>query len=151
MGDCVIADSSCLMVLFNAGHLGLLPRVFRKINTTPEVALEFGEPLPEWILIEAAANRLHQHSLEQQLDVGEASCLALALEKPGFTLVIDERKGRKVATGLGLNVIGTIRIGIIAKEKGLIASLAPFLTDLRAAGFRASESLYEEALRLAGE
>lgn len=56
-----------------------------------------------------------------------------------------------MATELGLNVIGTIRIGIIGKEKGLIAALAPFLADLRAVGFRASDSLYEEALRLAGE
>lgn len=139
------------MVLHNVGHLDLLPKIFTTIAITPEVAREFGKPRPQWIWVVQATNRARLQILQAQLDISEASCIALALEKAGFTLVIDERKGRKVATDLGLRVIGTLRIGIMAKQKGLIQLLAPFLTDLRTAGFRASESLYEEALRLAGE
>jgi len=38
------------------------------------------------------------HSILETLDLGEASSISLALKTPGSILILDERKGRKVAT-----------------------------------------------------
>ena len=57
------------------------------------------------------------------VDIGEASSIALALEIPQATLVIDERKGRKIAKELNLKIIGTLKVLLKAKENGVISSV----------------------------
>lgn len=56
------------------------------------------------------------------LDTGEASSIILAknLQKHLHHLIIDERKGRKVAKELQLPIIGLFGIIIAAKKQGLI-------------------------------
>lgn len=58
--------------------------------------------------------------LQLELDAGEASTIALALENPDGRIILDERKGRSVAKRLGLKVTGTFGIIIKAKDEGLI-------------------------------
>jgi len=52
MHDRIIADTSCLILFHKIGELDLLRKVYGSVTTTPEVAQEFQEELPEWILIE---------------------------------------------------------------------------------------------------
>ena len=66
-------------------------------------------------------------------------------------VILDDRRARKVATSLGVAVIGTIGILIRAKRNGIIAAVKPVLDDLEATGFFVSKELKGEALRLAGE
>jgi predicted nucleic acid-binding protein len=54
------------------------------------------------------------------LDTGEASAIALAMETVNSTLIIDEKKGRKFAKNLGLQIIGTLKILLLAKQHRLI-------------------------------
>jgi predicted nucleic acid-binding protein len=44
----IISDTSCFIVLSNIGELELLRKVYGQIITTPDVALEYGQILPEW-------------------------------------------------------------------------------------------------------
>ncbi|MFW5657756.1 MAG: hypothetical protein ACOCXH_05040 [Cyclobacteriaceae bacterium] len=48
--------------------------------TTPEIAEEFGEELPDWGIIQAVSDKKYQDFLETQIDYGEASAIALATE-----------------------------------------------------------------------
>jgi len=52
MPKTIISDTSCLIILTNIGELDLLRKTYGSIVTTIEIAIEFGEPLPEWVIIE---------------------------------------------------------------------------------------------------
>ncbi|MDF3079005.1 MAG: hypothetical protein K0S09_2894 [Sphingobacteriaceae bacterium] len=106
MQPTIISDTSCLILLDKIEQLDLLRKLFGEVVTTKIVATEFGEVLPEWIQIQDPDNKRNQLVLETSLDKGEASAIALAMEKEDCLLIIDELKGRKLARQLGLNITG---------------------------------------------
>ena len=55
------------------------------------------------------------------LDDGESEAIVLANEQKSDALIIDERKGRKVAQKLGITVTGSIGILIQANNEKLIS------------------------------
>lgn len=147
----IICDTSCLIILTNIGELELLHQVYGQIVTTIEIAIEYGEALPEWIVIEPIINESQQRLLENQIDKGEASAIALALETPHCTVILDDYKARKVAQSLQINITGTIGVIVKAKLKGIIPSIKPYLEKIRLTNFRLSYVLELQALKEAGE
>jgi predicted nucleic acid-binding protein len=147
----IISDTSCFIILTNIGELELLRDVYGQIVTTPEIADEFGETLPEWVIIEGVSDNYRQQILEIQLDRGESSAITLALETPASTVILDDYKARKVAEKLGLDVTGTIGVIIRAKLQGIIHSIKPLLEKIRQTDFRISLDLEIKALAEAGE
>jgi uncharacterized protein len=76
----------------------------------------------------------------------------LAVEHPGSLVILDDRQGRGVAIHLGLNVIGTLGVLLIAKRKGLIQSLATAIDHLQTrVGFRIAADLKVKVLREVSE
>jgi hypothetical protein len=53
MPKTIISDTSCFIVLANIGALDLLQQTYGSITTTPEVASEYGQSLPDWVEIKA--------------------------------------------------------------------------------------------------
>lgn len=151
MPKTIISDTSCLIILTNIGELDLLHKTYGQIITTIEVATEYGQILPEWVEIKSATDKFRQKILEMQIDKGEASAIALALEIPNSTIIIDDYKARKVAEHLGLSITGTIGVIIKAKHKGIITSVIPFLKKIKSTNFRISEDIEIKALKEAGE
>lgn len=147
----IISDTSCLIVLQNINELDLLRRVYGEVLTTEEVAAEFGEDLPEWVKVESVKDKVRQTLLELQIDKGEASAIALALETTNSLLILDDQKARKVAEKLALEFTGTLGIIIKAKNDNLIPSIKPYLQGLKITGFRLSSEIEREALKQAGE
>jgi predicted nucleic acid-binding protein len=125
--------------------------VYGNVITTQEVSAEYGEYLPEWIEVRTVSDTNLQRVLEIQIDKGEASAIALAMETPGSTVIVDDHKARKVAERLGLNITGTIGVIIKAKLSGIIPSIKPFLSKIKSTDFRLSEEIEILALKLAGE
>jgi predicted nucleic acid-binding protein len=147
----IVSDTSCFIILTNIGELDLLRRAFGEIITTKEVVQEFGEALPNWILVKSATDKYRQQILETQVDRGEASAIALALEFPESMVILDDYKARKIAENLGLEITGTIGVIIIAKKRGIINSIKPYLEKIRATNFRLSEEIERQALKEAKE
>jgi predicted nucleic acid-binding protein len=123
MNKVIISDTSCLIALTNINALFILHELFDEIFISNEVFNEYGQYLPEWIKIVSVKNIQSQLEIEQKLDKGEASSIALALENPNSLLIIDELKGRSVAQLLNIEIIGTIGLLILAKKKGIITDL----------------------------
>ena len=49
--ETIISNTSCLIILSKINELDLLSRLYGNIVTTPQIADEFGEILPEWVKI----------------------------------------------------------------------------------------------------
>ncbi|MDR1257123.1 MAG: hypothetical protein LBJ86_05195 [Spirochaetaceae bacterium] len=73
----VIVDTSCLIALSNARHLGILKDLCKTVYITPEIAAEFGEPLPPWIQAVPVQNTATLQAIHTALDLGEASAITL--------------------------------------------------------------------------
>ena len=151
MPGIIVSDTSCLILLDKLGRISLLKSLYGKITVTKIVADEFGKVLPEFVEIENPENKNYQKILQSFLDPGEASAMALALEKEECLLIIDEFKGRREARQLGLNYTGTLGILIVAKEKGLIKSVTEIIKEIGKTDFRIGEILINEVKRKSGE
>lgn len=147
MNRIIISDTSCLIALANINKLHILRDLYSEVIITKEVSEEYGDPLPDWILIFEAQNIQKQAELEKRLDKGEASSLALALEMNNSILIIDEIKGRKIAQSLNIDIIGTIGVLLLASKNGLIEDVIATLLTLVNKGFRLSDELIEKIIK----
>ena len=143
----VISDTSCLILFHKIGELELLRKVYEFVSTTPEVAQEFSEELPDWIIIETVKDKKYQEFLETQVDWGEASAIALAKEKDCPLLLLDDLKARKLASKLNLRFTGTLGVIHKAKQIGVIEKVKPIIEKLLSTNFRISDNVIAELLR----
>ena len=107
--------------------------------------------MPNFISIEDPVNKKYQSILETFLDKGEASSIALCIEKEKCLLIIDELKGRREAEQLKIDITGTIGVLILAKQFGYIDSIRGDLQELQKTNFRISDSILEYAIKQAKE
>ncbi|GEP52823.1 DUF3368 domain-containing protein [Flavobacterium noncentrifugens] len=147
----IISDTSCFIILSNIGEFDILQKLFGEIITTSIIAEEFGETLPDWVKIQNVSDKLKMQILELQIDRGESSAIALALEIPESILILDDYKARKVAENLGLNFTGTIGIIIKAKLENIIPSIKPILDKIKQTNFRISAEIELQAYKEAKE
>jgi len=146
MNKIIISDTSCLIALQNIGLLNLLKDLYQEILITQEVKNEFGSDLPDWIIVLEVKNKEKQAEIEERLDKGEASSIALALEIKDSVLIIDEIKGRKIAKSLNIEIIGTIGILLLADKRGLIKDVLSIILRLVNKGFRLSDKLIDKLI-----
>lgn len=114
--------------------------------------MNLDKPIPDWIEVRKVRNELvHSIILSENLGLGEAASLALALEYENPLLILDDLKARRKARFLKLTFTGTSGILLLAKKRGLCTEIRPFLDALRNAGMWISPKLYHTVLKLAGE
>ena len=84
------------------------------------------------------------------IDDGEAEAIALAQDQK-CRIILDDRQARSVGRNMGLRVIGTVGILILAKKMKILSAIKPALQNLDDTGFYISVALKKEALRLTKE
>ncbi len=158
----VVADAGPLIALARTGHLRLLRDVLGTVEIPPAVQdeLRLDSDMPgatnlriavrkeRWI--RKRALRSPRGSLGLALGAGETEAILLAAERKAV-LLIDERRGRKAARAKGIALIGTARVLLEAKQRGLLKEVAPALHALVDSGYRITEKLREQILRIADE
>jgi uncharacterized protein len=86
------------------------------------------------------------------LDAGEATVIGLARELGADFVLIDERKARKIArTVYNLKVIGSVRILIEAKNRGLLDKVGDAIRGMRDGGYWIGDPIVAAALKRSGE
>ncbi|NEP44022.1 MAG: DUF3368 domain-containing protein [Okeania sp. SIO2H7] len=150
MEERAVTNSTCLIGLERRSQTELLPQVFTTVFAPPMVVTEIRSYLG-WLRVQPVQNTAIIANLKTQMDPGEAETIALALELENVTLILDDKKARRVALEKGLRVTGTLGILLRAKSLGVINEIKPLLDELLQADFRLSDRLIKEALKRAGE
>jgi len=151
----VVSDTSPLTALLTVGEAELLPRLFHEVVIPEGVRAELlrSHPaLPAWLRVVGVKDTARAARYAQIVDAGEAEAIELARELRADRLLIDERKGRKLAVDEGVAVIGLLGVVLVAKRRQLIPSARTLLQRLEnEAGLYLSEDIRNAALVTVGE
>ena len=160
-----VSDTSPILGLSVIGHLNLLHEQFGDIfipqAVFDELKIESNfrgvkmiqEALESnWLIIKQIKNKPLAQSLSNDLNIGEAQAITLAIDLNIEIIVMDERIGRDRARDLGLRTVGVLGVLLTAKKRKQIKSLRKAMDDLREQiGFFISEELYQQVLKQADE
>ncbi len=151
----IISDATTLIVLEKQRKLSLLCQLFEKVIIPETVYQELMAGLPTGAVLDTVACiEVETVALSERLanllivlDQGEAEAIELAISKQ-FPLIIDEKKGRKIAQQMGLIITGLAGLLILAVKKEIITALQVeiILNDAIKQGYRLSDSLYQQTI-----
>ena len=153
LNSIVISDSTTLISLINIERFELLFKFSDTIIVTPSVYSEVTVQksakriLDEYIslskvVVSEVKNSQKVKELLIRLDIGESESIVLAEEK-NLPLIIDEKKGKKIALSFGIEAIGLIGILLVYKKRGYLsnAEIVEIVDELREVNFRVSDGL----------
>lgn len=156
-----MVNASPLIFLSKAGVIHFLQQAAPDIVVPQVVALEVGRRGRNDITARTLANNPWVATVEvpvippliQSWDLGpgESAVLAYARTHPGVVAIIDDGAGRRCAETLGVPLLGTLGLIMIAKKRGLIPTARPVIALLKQQGMFLSESIIDRAMDLIGE
>ncbi len=155
----LIADSSALVALSVCDSLTLLERLFKEVIVPEAVFLEvIKSDKPEArILEEFLQKKIRKVDmrtfiyLDGNTDAGETEAMLLYKQEQADKLLIDDKRGRKIAKINGINTIGSLGILLSAKQAGLLTEIKPKLEAIKASRIYLSQSIIDIVLELASE
>lgn len=139
----VVSNTSPISNLAIIGHLDLIREQLGSIIIPPAVRSEL-QRHPDgaartaiekaitdgWLCVKPIAGKV-PGELAENLDLGEAEALTLAIELKASLVLLDESSARQHAGSLGLSFTGVLGILRHAKQTGRIASLSDPIARLR--------------------
>ena len=152
-----MTNTTPLITLAGVGLLDLLPLLYGKVWAPRIVLDEYQAKAPptetdlaqaSWLTVVDAV--IIDPTLPL-LDGGEAAALSLAQTIRARLILLDERKARRIAARMGLQVAGTLAVLLRAKQQGLIAAIRPHITQMQSQGRRFHPDLIARLLEDAGE
>jgi predicted nucleic acid-binding protein len=151
----VVSDTSPLTALLKLGEAELLPKLFQEVIIPEAVRHELLRnhfPLPLWLRVAGVKDTAQSEKYSQLVDAGEAEAIELARELQADRLLIDERKGRRLAIQEGVPVIGLLGVVLLARRKQFIPSARALIERLQAeASMYLAAEVKEAALNSVGE
>ena len=162
----VVADAGPPIALARIGRVSLLTSLYGSVVIPDQVLTEprvdSDRPRARALSAALAAGAIRPQALPDGsaaelarlcllLDAGEASAILLAEQTQCRVLLTDERRGRQIARARGVPVVGLAGVLLAAKRSGLLPCVASTVADLTREGYRLSDALVSEVLRLAGE
>lgn len=148
----VVADTSPLVALHQISLLSILPALFGVVLIPKAVAQEaLSVKLEPWIEVKPLQGPIPDRIRQANIGLGETEAISLAVEIGAARLIVDDLQARRLATSLGLSIIGTTGLLLAAKQRGLIPSVREPLGALLDLGFRLHPDVQRAVLVSAGE
>jgi len=155
----VVADASPLVALATCDGLEILDQLFGEIKVSQAVWDEVtvaNKPGAEK-LTRYLQDKIYPFNLDDfiiggsMLDIGELTAIALYKKLDANYLLIDEKAGRRVAKANSIKVVGSLGVLIMAKQKGLIPVIKPYIDILKESKVHFSGNLLNSVLQKVGE
>ncbi len=142
----VVSDSTTLIILSDLQKLHYLKNIFEKVYIPQAVYEEISHKkefvLPAFIEVVKVEQNEQLSELMMLLDDGESQAISLAIKK-SVPLIIDEKKGRKIALNLDVEILGLLGVLYLNMKKKHITKdeVELFLTQAKKHGYRICEKL----------
>jgi hypothetical protein len=150
-----VSDTTAVTTLLKVGRVSVLADLFGQVLIPFAVERELRQhhgALPACCVVRRAADAERLRRLLTQADLGEAEAICLAGETRADALLIDDKKGRRLAGVEGVRCLGLPALALAAFDRHLIPSLPEFLDLLAEQGNCClSSRARAELLRLAGK
>lgn len=141
----VVSDTSPVLNLKAVNRLILLRDPYRQVVIPSAVQTELrrnGSRIDDsWMRVVSARSRDEVGVLRAFLDPGEAEAIVVAAEMNADLMLVDEKRGRRIAAARGLRVAGLLGVLAEAKVRGLIPSCGPVVDAMIEAGFWIGDDL----------
>ncbi|MGF1495899.1 MAG: DUF3368 domain-containing protein [Elainellaceae cyanobacterium] len=156
----VVVNASPLIALFKSGQADLLPQLFEEIVVPQGVWEEVTTSKPSDVAAQQLKTVLWVRQVQSlvtpvvaawDLGKGESEVLSWVTEHLSYAAIVDDLAARRCAASLGLTVLGTGSILLLAKRRGLIPTVKPRLQALKDAGLYLSDKLVELLVNQAEE
>ncbi len=156
----VIGDSSALVALSICEALPLLESLFEKIYVPEAVYKEVSikgkseaDALTDYLgtRIKIVETDKIQVMNGANLGTGEQEAIALYKSLSADLLIIDDARAKKIAYANGLEVMGSVGVLLLAKQRGLLKNIRPMLNLLAVSDIHLGSNIIEKALKLAAE
>ncbi|MCI0554037.1 MAG: DUF3368 domain-containing protein [Anaerolineae bacterium] len=85
------------------------------------------------------------------LGQGEVEAMALYKQLSADALLIDDHRARTIAEHNQIKCIGALGILLLAKQRGKVDRILPYIEKLRSSSIRYEDELLNRVLKLAGE
>jgi predicted nucleic acid-binding protein len=155
----LVADASALIALSACNSLALLDALFGEVVVPEAVYREVAVAgKPESVRLESyllgkvrSVNMQNFVYLDAFADAGETAAMLLYKEIAADYLLVDDKRGRKVAQINQIKTIGSLGVLLQAKRVGLIPAVAPLLCQIAKSPIFLNRELLKIVLDLAGE
>jgi len=155
----IIADSSALIALAVCDGLDVILQVYDDLKIPEAVYAEVVAPekphsdalgaflaervvtvdVSRWVVTAGGLGR------------GEIEAMALYKQLSADALLIDDHRARVIAEHNQIECIGALGLLLVAKRRGKISALAPYVSKLRQSSIFYGDDLLDKVLKLAGE
>jgi predicted nucleic acid-binding protein len=158
--DKVVVDASPLILLSKVDLANLLPKLFTEIVVPEAVWREIigggendptAQTLSSLRLKHVTVAAVPPEILVWNLGDGESDVLTFAAANQDYRAIVDDKAARSCARSVGINILGTGGLLILAKRRGLIESVATELQRLVQAGLWISAEMIDLLRKQAGE
>lgn len=149
----IVSDATALIVLAKLSRTALLKALFTSViipeHVKEEIVQKSDYDCSVWddpfFIVSHVTDISLLGSLELFLDKGESEAITLAKEL-SLPLLIDEKKGRKIAQTMHIEVIGLVGLIIALHRRQILSSddALFIMNEAHTIGFRLSEKLYSD-------
>ena len=155
----IVADSSALIALAVCDGLEVILQVYDDLKIPEAVYAEV--VAPEKPYSDALGSFLAERVMEVDvsrwvvttggLGRGEIQAMALYKQLSADVLLIDDHRARVVAEHNKIQCIGALGLLLVAKQRGKVSAIAPYVHRLRQSAIFYGDDLLNKVLKLAGE
>ncbi len=155
----LVADCSPLIALASCNGLHLLEALFDTVIVPEAVYCEAvvsdkpeAQQLKEYLKDKIRKiDSSHPILLDGFSDLGETEAMVLYRQVSADKLLIDDKRGRRVAKINHINTIGALGILLAAKRVRLINQVSPYVTQILSSDIYLSTDLIATVMSIAGE
>lgn len=156
----IVSDATALIILAKLSRTELLKSLFTSViiphHVKEEILQKNDYDCSVWddpfFIVYSVTDTTLLASLELFLDKGESEAITLAKEL-SLPLLIDEKKGRKIAQSMHIGIIGLVGVIAALYRRNIINSqeAITLIDEAQRIGFRISDKLYHDFVQLVTE